>query len=51
MTNSTRVPAQQGRTTPQPWQGPWNDVAKFLVIRLGAAIPSVALVWLVVACH
>jgi hypothetical protein len=51
VTKSTRMPAQQSKTTPAPWQGPWDEVAKFLIVRLGVAVPSVVLVWLVVACH
>jgi hypothetical protein len=50
MTKSTKIPAQQGETTPQPWQGPWDRVAKFLVVQLGMAIILV-LVWLIVTRH
>lgn len=51
MPQSTKIPAQRGETTPQPWQGSWAEVAKFLVIRLAVAIPTVVLVSLIVACH
>jgi hypothetical protein len=38
------------KTTPEPWQS-WDTTARYLIIRLGLAIPGIVLVWLAVACH
>ena len=50
MPNDTQVPAEQAKTTPEPWQS-WSTTVRYLVIRLGVAIPGVVLVWLAVAGH
>lgn len=50
MVKSTKLQARQAETTPEPWQS-WGMTVRYLVIRLGVAVPSVVLVWLAAACH
>jgi len=50
VTESTEVPAHRPKTTPEPWQS-WGTTVRYLVIRLGLALPGVLLVWLASGCH
>lgn len=50
MAKSTKLRAEQGKTAAEPWQA-WGTTMRYLVIRLGMAVPGIVLVWLAVACH
>jgi hypothetical protein len=43
---SESIDVQAGRrsTTPEPWQS-WGSTVRYLIIRLGQAIPSAVLLW------
>lgn len=50
MTRTTKAPVQQVITKPEPWHS-WGTTVRYLVIRLGLAVPGIALVWLLATLH
>ena len=45
MVKSTKMPADQGKTAPEPWQS-WGDTARYIAIVVVIVVLSALLVWL-----
>ncbi len=50
MGKPTKMPVKRPRTTLEPWQS-WGMTVRYLVIRLGLAVPCIVLTLLAIGCH